>query len=145
MKSLVIFDSNFGNTKIIAEALAKELHGISKHVKSATIKDIEACNLLIVGSPINGWTATEATRKFLTNLEHASLKSKYVTSFDTRMQVFFHGDAMTKIKNKLVSLEGQLISPPISFFVNGKEGPLLDGELAKAKTWASKIKQELEK
>lgn len=145
MKSLVVYDSNFGNTKIIAETLAKNLGGISKQVSDADIEDVKACDLLVVGSPINGWMPTEATRKFLSGLERISLKGKRVASFDTRVQVFFHGDAMTKIKNKLVSLGGQLATPPVSFFVSGKEGPLLDGEVKKAETWANEIKQELEK
>lgn len=143
MKSLVIFDSGFGNTRTIAEVIAKTLGGTVKHVSDVTEKDIEACGLLIVGSPINGWMPTAVTRSFLAGLKGASLKGKFVTSFDTRVQIFFHGDAMMKIKSKLVSLGGKLVTPPISFFVGGTEGPLVEGEIAKAEAWASKIKQEL--
>lgn len=145
MKSLVVFDSGFGNTRTIAEVIAKTLDGVSKHVSDATEQDIETCDLLIVGSPINGWMPTALTRSFLAGLKGTSLKGKCVTSFDTRVQIFFHGDAMMKIKSKLVGLGGKLIVPPISFFVSGTEGPLLDGELKKAEAWANTIKQEFKK
>lgn len=145
MKSLVVYDSNYGNTKLVAETIAKVLGGAVKHVKEADTDEIEVADLLIVGSPINGWMATEDTRNFLTGLERLSLEGKSVAAFDTRVQVFYHGDAMAKIKRALIRLGGKSVTEPMSFFVAGKEGPLLDGETEKVKRWAQDIKSSLEK
>ena len=142
MKALVIFDSNFGNTKIIAEVVAKEL-GESARVISVSdfkIKDLEGIELLVVGSPINGWRPTKKIENFLANLNTDQLKGIRATSFDTRINFFFHGDAAKKISRKLERAGAQTITPPKGFFVKGAEGPLIEGEIEKAITWAKSIK-----
>lgn len=145
MKSLVIFDSNFGNTKAIAEAIAKSLKTTAKSVSDTKPGDLTDLDLIVVGSPINGWRPSEKMGAFLSGLEPGQLDGKLVAAFDTRVKLFIHGDAMTQIEKALVNLGAKPIVGPTQFYVGGKEGPLLDGELVKAGVWANKIKQELEK
>src|SRR5665647_580576 len=94
MKAVVVFDSNLGNTKKIAETLAKELGEDTKAiaVSDFNIKDLKGIDLIIAGSPIIGWKPTEKMDKFLSDLDKDQLKGIKAASFDTRVKLFIHGD-----------------------------------------------------
>lgn len=136
MKSLVIYDSNFGNTKLIAEAIAETLQGRAVSVNDFTNEDLPGTDLLVVGSPINAWRATPKIQAFLSNLKNAHLKKVSAAAFDTRIKIFFSGNAAKRIAKALTDAGAELITPPLAFYVKDKEGPLVDGEIAKAKSWA---------
>jgi len=142
MKTLVIYDSNFGNTKIIAEELARNIVGVSKAVSVGQFKDSDLDNLdlLIVGSPINGWRPTESILKMLNSIKGKIQKGLMFTTFDTRIKVFYHGDAKDKLANMLKASGAKLMSESQAFYVIGKDGPLVDGELERAANWAKSIK-----
>jgi len=142
MKALVIFDTNFGNTKIIAEAIAKELGDDAKaiSVSDFNVGELEGIDLLVVGSPIVGWKPSERMGKFLASLNKDQLKGVKVATFDTRVKLFIHGDAAGKISKKLKDAGAEIIAKPGAFFAQGKEGPLADGEAEKAAEWAKAIK-----
>lgn len=139
MKSLVIYDSYYGNTKLLAETIGKELGNDSRVIRVSDFKvdDLNGVDLLIVGSPILGWKPSEKTEEFLNKL--GDLKEIRVCSFDTRVKLFIHGDATQKIAEKLVSHGGILITKPNMFYVIGKEGPLFKGEVERAKEWGRLI------
>lgn len=140
MNVLVMYDSNFGNTKRIAESIATEIGTGAKilHVSKVTAASLENIKLLIAGSPINGWRPTEAMMQFLSGLQKGQLKGLSVASFDTRIRVFFHGDATKKIAESLKKAGATVIVQPEAFYVLGKEGPLAEGEIERAKQWAKK-------
>lgn len=145
MKSLVIFDSNFGNTKIIAEAIAKEFGKDSKAVPVSGLnkKDLAGIKLLVAGSPIHGWRPSEKMGVFLNSLLKDELKGIKAASFDTRVNFFFHGDATKKISKKLKEAGAEIITEPKAFFVKGREGPLADDEVKNAEDWARMIKSKV--
>jgi flavodoxin len=141
MKTLIVFDSNFGNTKKIAETIAEGL-GNSAEIKSVSDfdkKHLEGVDILIVGSPIIGWRPTEKTMRFLESLDDGCLRGMKATAFDTRVRLFIHGDAMNKINQRLKDVGADVIEPH-AFYVSGKEGPLITGETEKAVEWAKLIK-----
>jgi len=146
MKAVVVFDSNLGNTKIIAEAIAKELGREAKAipVSGFNIKDLSEIELMIAGSPIIGWKPTEKMDAFLSDLSEGQLKGIKATSFDTRVKLFIHGDAMNKISEKLKSAGAEIIVKPQAFYVGGKETNLFAGEVEKASNWAKTIKSKFE-
>ncbi len=139
MKALVIFDSNFGNTRKIAEVIAKKLKTKAVQVSKVTKDQMENLDLLIVGSPIIGWKPSEKMEKFLAGLKNGQLKNVKAAAFDTRVKLFIHGDAAGKISKALKNAGAEIIAQPKGFFVKGKEGPLLEGEIEKALEWASVI------
>lgn len=145
MKTLIIFDSNFGNTKIIAETIAKELNAKAVSVSDFDTKDLEGIDLLVVGSPINAWRPSEKMIKFLAGLNSGQLNGLKAAAFDTRVKIFFHGDAAKKIEKYLKEAGAKIIIEPQAFFVNGKEGPLIDGQIEKAIEWARMMKSKEEK
>lgn len=144
MKALVVYDTNYGNTKSIAEALAKKL---GKEVKAVSIQDVKkkelsGLDLLIVGSPVIGSNPTEKMSAFLSGLAADQLQGVKAASFDTRMKPFFFTNAVNKISRGLKKAGAQVTAEPQKFWVKGAEGPLLDGELERAAEWAAAVKAE---
>ncbi len=106
MKALVIFDSNFGNTQRIAEAIAKELKAPAVPVSKVSIGEIAGLDLVVVGSPINAWRPSEKMGRFLESLSKDQLKGVKAAAFDTRVKLFIHGDAAKKIAKALENARG---------------------------------------
>ena len=145
MKVLVVYDSVYGNTKKIAETIAKEL---GKDVKTVSVsdfksKDLTGINLLVVGSPILSFSPSEKTGKFLAGLGAGQLKGIQAAAFDTRVRIFFHGDAAKKIATGLKQAGADIIAEPCGFIVEGREGPLAADTLQKARDWAASFKSNL--
>ncbi len=145
MKAVVIYDTTFGNTKLIADSIADQL---GEGVKSISVKDIKnsdlvGIELLVVGSPIIAWKPSENMGKFLATLVRDQLKGIKAIAFDTRVKLFVSGDAAKKISKVLANSGAEIIADPQAFYVRGKEGPLLDREIEKAKDWAKLIKSKI--
>lgn len=142
MKALVVFDSNYGNTRLIAENIVKQLGKDTKLVSAHGFKksDLIGIKLLIVGSPINYWSPTEHTKKFISNLRKGQLNGIKAAAFDTRVKLF-SGEAANKIADALHNAGADVIIEPKGFYVKGEEGPLADGEIEKSSTWAKQIKK----
>lgn len=143
MKALVLYDSNFGSTKLIAETIASELNASVMSVDRIKNDDLRNIDLLVVGSPIIGWRPTEKMQQCLGTLDNQLLKNIKVTTFDTRVKLFIHGDAMQQMLKSLAKKGAIVITKPQAFYVKGKEGILLDGEVNNAKNWANLIKNKL--
>ncbi|HJV99653.1 MAG TPA: flavodoxin domain-containing protein [Arthrobacter sp.] len=147
MKSYVVYDSAYGNTKAVAEAVAEGL----KPVRAAAVSVTEfnpgilaGGDLLVVGSPINGWRPTPKITELLTQLGNGRLKDIKAAAFDTRVRFFIHGDAAKKMTKLLKEAGAHVISEPAPFYVRGTEGPLRAGELDKAATWAKSLASALD-
>lgn len=155
MKALVVYDSVFGNTEKVAQAIGAAL-GPPEEVEVLGVTDanpeqVRGLDLLVVGSPTRAFKATGATNKLLKSLPKGSLRGVKVAAFDTRMpmgenvpgilrvlaKVF--GYAAEPIGDRLNKRGGQQLAPPEGFFVNDSEGPLREGELDRATEWAKQI------
>jgi len=141
MKALVIYDSTFGNTEIIARAIAAALGEGVPAVKAAAVPpaDLENLDLLVVGAPTNGGRATPPMNIFLKGLDGLAVKGVAFATFDTRTVqkwVSIFGYAAKRIHKQLEKLGGKSAAPPEGFFVTGTKGPLKDGEEERAAAWA---------
>ena len=141
MKNLIVYDSFFGNTKLIAETIGKELDSDTKiiHVSEFKKEMLNGVSLLIVGSPILGWRPSEKIAAFLMGFGKDELKGVNAGTFDTRAKIFFHGDATKKMSEMLKNCGANIVLDPMYFYVKGKEGPLFDDELENAKKWIKKL------
>jgi flavodoxin len=153
MKPIVIYDSFFGNTQKIAEVIRDSLPSETAIFKIDQISsnNLVGFDLLIVGSPTRGFRPTPAISSFFTRLPDNFLKGYKVASFDTRISpkdvnnliltifVFFFGYAAKPILNMLTKKGGISLALPEGFYVNGSEGPLKDGEIERAKSWAKQL------
>lgn len=156
MKAMVVYDSAYGNTEQIAEAIGKAL-GASEDVATRRVGEalpgqLAGVDLLIVGSPTQRFSPTGATSAFLKGIPDRGLEGVKVAAFDTRFQeseiekvrilAFFvriFGYAAKTIADKLEKRGGDLAIPPEGFYVSDTEGPLLEGELERAAEWAKEI------
>ena len=141
MKALVIYDSNLGNTKLIAEVIAGALGDTTRAIPVTDVNadDLAGVELLVVGSPIIGWKPTVRMQQFLAGLRPGQLNGIKATTFDTRVKLFIHGDAAKEMAKRLTELGAEIVAEPMPFYVLGKEGPLFEGEVEKAKVWAKKL------
>ena len=150
MKTLIVYDSAYGNTEKIARAIGGAITGEVKVLRPGEVNpsDLQSIDLLIVGAPTQGGRATPAIQDFLNKLPEHTVKGLNVAAFDTRFStklVKIFGYAAGKIAESLKRKGGNLIVPPEPFFVKGKEGPLKEGELERAAAWAAAIAGALKK
>ncbi|HEX8034274.1 MAG TPA: flavodoxin domain-containing protein [Ktedonobacterales bacterium] len=150
MNTLIVYDSQYGNTERIAQALAGILREYGQvqamRVDPAQPIDLQGTKLLIIGSPTQGWRSTPAMQSFLKRLSREQLRGVAVAAFDTRFQKprWLTGSAATHIAKAFQRIGISPLVPPESFFVDGKEGPLLAGEQDRAATWARMLDKMVE-
>jgi flavodoxin len=159
MKGLVIYDSAYGNTEKIAQVVGSTI-GSGEEVSVLKVSDLRpdqltGLDLLIIGSPTQRFRPTPGISNMLNAIPLNSLKGIQVAAFDTRLTLseinktavlaFFvrlSGDsayAAKHIANQLKKKGGQLVAPPEGFFVEGMKGPLVQGELERARDWVKQI------
>jgi flavodoxin I len=146
MKGMIIYDSVYGNTEEIAQAIGTALSS-QMDVEVIRVSDVNTANLtglnlLIIGSPTHGGSPTEAIRDFLKDLSESVIHDLNVAAFDTRLStrlVKIFGYAAGKIASNLKKKGGILIAPPEPFFVQGRKGPLKEGELERAASWGNDL------
>jgi flavodoxin I len=160
MKALIIYDSFFGNTEKIAQAIGDAIAGIMD-VEICKVSDIEPVqlkelSLLIVGSPIRAFRPSPTITKFLKSIPVGSLNGVKAAAFDTRIGieniksrtlrffVNFFGYAAKPISEKLRKKGAEIVIAPEGFFVNDTKGPLQDGELERAAAWSKQIISKLQ-
>lgn len=145
MNALIVYDSQFGNTKRLAEAMTEALHAHghaqSIHVNATHVRSLIDIDLLVVGSPTQGWRATPGVRAMLAKLPSRRLRGVAVACFDTRFRQprWLTGSAAKSMSRAFGAMGIPLIAPPESFFVRGKEGPLFAGEIERAAAWAKQL------
>lgn len=148
MKTLIIYDSYFGNTKEIAIAISEALNNsVVINIKDFSKEKLENTELIIVGSPTRGFNYTESIKNLLDGLSTDELKNKKVLAFDTRidskdvkpkvlgflMKTF--GYASEKILKSLTRKGAIAFGEPGGFIVVDKDGPLKSKERERAQSW----------
>jgi flavodoxin len=104
--------------------------------------ELENISLLVVGAPTQGGRATPAIKDFLERVSKAEINGLDAAAFDTRYSakmVKIFGYAADRIASSLKKKGANLIVDPEGFFVDGKEGPLKEGELERAAGWGRRL------
>lgn len=147
MGSLVVYDSAFGNTAKIAEAIADTINCKAIMVNELKPDTLNGVELLVIGTPTQGGMATKPIQEFMNSLDDKNMK---VAVFDTRFDINGHnlalkllmktiGFAAPKMAKQLESRGFTVLDNPMGFIVTDKKGPLGDGELEKAMNWAKSL------
>ena len=145
MNTLVVYDSQFGNTERVARAIADTLRASGTvrvlRADQTSAADLLGIDLLVLGSPTQGWKPTPAMQSLLASLTRAQLGDVAVACFDTRFRMthWLSGSAARRMAATFRTIGVQPCVPPESFFVQGGEGPLLAGELERADRWAQAL------
>ncbi len=146
MKSLVVYFSKFGNTQLVAEAIAGELAaaGPVETIPAGELAAVhlEEADLVVMGSPTHNMNLPKTVRPILARLPKKSLRGKQVAAFDTSYEMNWLLNLFTaskRLDRVLRRLGGKQAVRPQIFLVTGREGPLFDGELDRAREWAATI------
>jgi len=144
MKTVVVYDSVYGNTEKIAEAIGSGITGEVSVLRASEVQppQLESIDLLVVGSPTQAGRAIVPVQQFLNDIAAPAVRGVKVAAFDTRIPtkwVMLFGYAAGRIAGNLKKNGGILVAKPEPFFVNGKEGPLQDGELERAISWGKTV------
>ena len=150
-EKLVIYDSYFGNTEEIAQAIAAAIGGQAKKVNAVNEEDLAGLKVLFTGSPTRAFRPTPDILTFIKELGPETLRGVKAAAFDTRIpkdktdsgilkfMINLFGYADKKIAKHLEKAGATLALESEGFGVEGTEGPLMKGELERAKAWAEKI------
>ncbi len=150
MNTFVIYDSQFGNTEQIAQAIAGALRAFGQaqavRVDPAHPIELQGVDLLILGCPTQGFRPTPAMLSFLGTVSYQALSGLAVACFDTRFRGrLWKHSAAQHMAGQLHTIGVEPLVPPESFFVKftreGK-GPLLAGEVERAASWALSVHQQ---
>ena len=127
MKVLIVYDSMYGNTKALAEAMAAAIGDdvALSRPGEADIAALPGLDLLIVGAPVHGGRPMPSVQAFLDRLP--AFQGMRVAVFDTRLAsrlVKVFGYAADRAAEALRAKGGALVGAPEGFLVKGKKGPL---------------------
>lgn len=164
MNAVVVYESYWGNTKQVAEAVAE---GIGEDVPAlttdATTHDVLAdVDLIVAGAPMHGFSLPrEQGRQTLpddkkaprpADVSHATLRSWLKTlpkgrgrgaGFDTRFRRS-PGSAAKRIRKELGKAGYAPVGDDGEFLIEGTYGPLKDGELDRAREWGAALARGME-
>jgi hypothetical protein len=167
MRALVVYESMYGDTKRVADAIAD---GLARHLPVETVEvslaplSIESnIDLLVVGGPthVHGmttpFTRAQAIKQAKTEivspgigirewLEHLQPTAPAIpaATFDTRLKgaAILTGSAASGYAKRLRDASFKLIAPAESFFIAAKAAQgdaLLEGELEHARAWGEEL------
>mgnify|MGYP001029592816 FL=1 len=152
MTTLILFDSQYGNTAQIAGAMAAAISARLLRPTELRADSLSGVGLLVVGSPTQRFMATPALMEWLKNLPKDGLQGVQVATFDTRLteqqiketpvlKLFVRKSSYGAwwLAKRLKKKGAALLLPPEDFYVQGTEGPLLPGELERAADWARQV------
>ena len=163
--ALVVYESMYGNTGRVAQAIAE---GLRDHVDAIvcevgvapdTLPDVE---LLVVGGPTHAFgmsrastredAARSAARPVVsgrrgirewTEALSAPTTQVALATFDTKVaRPRLPGSAAHAVARRLRRLGMRQVCPAETFHVQGREGPLSDGELERARAWGQSVARQ---
>ncbi|MGB9853830.1 MAG: flavodoxin family protein [Candidatus Bathyarchaeales archaeon] len=151
-KILVVFESNYGNTKRVAEKIIEGLNEVGgmevslKELKEVDFKTIPNYDAFLVGSPNHMGGPTKGIKSFIDKLSELRLEEKMFAVFDTYMGKDF-GKAVKKMEKRINEKVAGLkqIATGLSVKVHGMKGPIMEGELPKCKEFGKNIAAQLKK
>ncbi|HET8617187.1 MAG TPA: flavodoxin domain-containing protein [Actinomycetales bacterium] len=167
MRALVVYESMFGNTKRVAEAIGR---GLSTHVVTEVVEVgaapetiTEDVDLVVVGGPTHAFglssprtrdaAAAQSTTPVVSQDKgvrewaaclHPHADRLLVATFDTHVdKEWLPGAASKRLEKMLRSMGMRSIAAPTSFYVHDTSGPLLGGEIERAELLGRRLGEEL--
>ena len=116
------------------------------NVEEMTVSDLSGSDLVIMGCPTHRMNLPEVIRPLFDAFPRSVLRGIPVAAFDTSYKMspwLARFTAAHKLDKRLRKLGGKRIVSPETFLVLGREGPLYEGEIERAKTWAGSILKQL--
>jgi flavodoxin len=149
-KVIVVYESKYGNTKQVAEAMiegineTERIEAVLKELKHVEPTEVLDYDVVLIGSPNHFGGPTRDIKKFIDKLGKLPLKEKMFAVFDTYIKGDFE-KAVKKMEKRINEKvpELKLIAPGLSIKVQGMKGPIFEEELPKCKEFGKKIATQL--
>lgn len=168
MRAVVVYESIYGNSRAIAEAIAEGLGGVQVlpvHEAAELELDVE---LMVVGGPthMHGLTTVRSRQAAVQAAQDAAVEpaavkepglrgwlrdlergeGAYAAAFDTRIDrsPVLTGVAARGIARRLRRHGYELLGIE-SFLVKDSEGPLAQGEVDRARAWGAELARSLDR
>lgn len=159
MKAVVVYESMWGNTARVARAVAKGLGDVPLlDVASTSVTDLQAMDLIVIGGPTHAFSMSRVASRDDAHRQGAregaadrgirdllwelpAPMSALVATFDTRVTTVrrLPGSAAKAAANDLRRHHAAQVLDVQSFYVEGVQGPLVPGELARASAWGAEL------
>jgi len=150
VKVFVVYDTKYGNTKLVAEKIVdalREIEGIEtaiSDVEEADLEKVADSDAIVIGAPNHMGGPARAIRKSIDKLGKLDSKAKWAAVFDTYLGGDFE-KAVKKMEKRIgEQVPGlKLITSGLSINVQGMKGPIEEGELPKCKDFGKRIANQL--
>jgi flavodoxin len=155
MKALILYRSYHGNTKQVADAMAKELsaEGIESIVQDLRrrLPDLSHFDFILIGSPTRMARVNRKARRVLKRIRKRGFAEKPIAVFDTYGPVptnpeelekgkkWLHPGAAGILHNIAMDQGLNVYSKTLRCEVKGMKGPLGDNELESASSFAKEF------
>ncbi len=165
MKAIVVYESHWGNTAAVARAIAEGIgpEAAALSTAEASSAALAGANLIVAGAPLLGFSLpNEAMLKGIAanqikdptppDLSHPAMRtwlegldkgSGRAAAFETRIW-WSPGSAAKAILRLLEGAGYRALAKPQKFIVQGKYGPLRDGELERPKQWGTELARAMQ-
>jgi len=151
MQTLVIYNSKFGNTEKVAQAIARGIGQVSEVRVTSTDEAMHVVetlasrpDLVLIGGPTQNHGPSAGLRAFVNALP-VSLRGIPSACFDTRYRgpILLMGSAGSAAAKALAKAGAEMVAAPESFFIV-RHGPmpqqtLEPGEIERAEAWGRAI------
>jgi len=162
MKSVVVYESHWGNTAAVARAIAE---GIGPDTQALTTDEakgaaIADADLIVAGAPVMAFrlptnqaleNLANGTQHPTPDVSHPSMRdwldglprgSGRGVAFETRLR-WSPGGATGAIERGLEAAGYRRLADSRKFVVTGGKGPLREGELDSARSWGTELARSL--
>jgi Flavodoxin domain len=160
MKTIVVYESHYGNTAAVARAIAE---GIGEGATALTTDEatdaaFEGVDLVVAGAPVMALRLpTDAVlsrmetdpKRAGADMSHRSMRDwldlmprgrGHGAAFETKLR-WSPGGATSAIEKGLEAAGYPRVAKSHKFVVTGGEGPLRDGELEAAGAWGAELRR----
>jgi hypothetical protein len=159
VRALLVYESMFGNTEVVAHAIADGLRSCGLEVDEAEVGSAPArpdddVTLLVVGGPTHAFGLSRpGTRSSAADSSEGALVSQGMglrdwfaelpathrpaaaAAFDTHLDRPVPGAASRAAERRLRARGYRIAAAAESFYVSDLTGPLLEGEADRARDW----------
>ena len=155
-KGIVVYDTTYGNTRQIAEIIAATLNLSGIEADLLSIEAVKKLSpdeyyFMVLGSPTKFGTMSLAFRLFLGKIKGEEWDSRPFAAFDTENPENIERSkaenkdwsAAEKISLKLKDKKMNQVLPVFRAAVTGQKGPLLSGEIERARDYAIELATKL--
>ena len=164
--ALVVYESMFGNTAAVADAVAQGLRAAGVAAECTDVARAPHpvnADLLVVGAPTHAVSLSRAStragavrqgaaasaastglREWLAEADRHQ-EGRLVATFDTRVAKVRHlPAAAAPAAARIARRRGfRLVGKPTGFLVQDTTGPLIDGELDRARRWGRDLAEDI--